>query len=82
MKSSVTKHPSMTRSFQTDPIAVMQAEKALMVGGPDKPAGPIVDFRSGEARCVRASAAHCNRSSSIAVEADATTLLLLAQCVP
>jgi hypothetical protein len=73
MKSSVMKHPSMTRSLHTDPTAALiRAGNALVLGGPDnKPADRIVDFRAGNARCV-----------SEAIEADATTLLLLAQCVP
>jgi hypothetical protein len=73
----------MTRSPHTNPAAAfMQAGNALVLGGPDdKPADRIVDFRSGEARRVSVSAAQSN-SSETAIEADATTLLLLAQCIP
>jgi hypothetical protein len=84
MKSSVMKHPSMTGSSHTEPTAaLMEAGNALVLGEPDnKFADRIVDFRSGEARCVSVSAAQCNRSSSTTIKADAITLLLLAQCVP
>jgi hypothetical protein len=77
------KHPCMTGSSHTDPTAALiEAGNALELGGPDnKFADRIVDFRSGKARCVSVSAAQCNRGSSTS-EADAITLLLLAQCVP
>jgi len=73
----------MTRSPHTNTTAaLMHAGNALVLGGPDnKPADRIIDFRSGEARCVSVSAAQSN-SNEIAIKADATTLLLLAQCIP
>jgi len=74
----------MTRSPHTNPTAaLMQAGNALVLGGPDnKPADRIIDLRSGKARCVSVSAAQSNSSDLTAIEADATTLLLLAQCIP
>ena len=49
-----------------------------MFGGPDnKPADRIA-----EARCASAAAAQSDCSILTAIEADAATLLLLAQCVP
>jgi len=74
----------MTRSPHTNPTAaLMPAGNALVLGGPDnKPADRIIDFRSSEARCVGVPAAQSNSSDLTAIEADATTLLLLAQCIP
>jgi len=73
----------MTRSLQTDRIATLtQTRNALLLGGPDnKLADRIAAFQSGEARWACVSTAQSNCSSLTAIEADATTLLLLAQCV-
>jgi hypothetical protein len=82
MKSSVMKHPSMTRSPHTEPTAaLMQDGNALVLGGPDNnPADRIMNFHSGEERCASVSATQSNSSSLTAIQA--TALLLLAQCVP
>jgi hypothetical protein len=74
----------MTRSPHADPTAAfMKTGNALVFAGPDnKPADRIVDFRSGEAQCASVCAAQSNSSGLTAIEADATTLLLLAQCIP
>jgi hypothetical protein len=61
----------------------MQAGNALVLGGADnKSADHILDFRLHEARRAGASAVQSNDSVFNVIEADATTLLLLAQCVP
>jgi hypothetical protein len=75
----------MTRSLHPDPnnAALMQAGKALVLGGADnKSADHILDFRLHKARHACASAVQSNSGAFNAIEADATTLLLLAQCVP
>jgi hypothetical protein len=84
MKSSGIKHPSMTRSSHADPAAaLMKAGNALVFARPDnKVADRIVDFRSDEAQCASVCAAQSNSSGLAAIEADATSLLLLAQCIP
>ena len=84
MKSSVMKHPSMTRSPHADPTAaLMKSGNALVFARPDnKPADRIVDFRSDEAQCASVCAAQSNYSGLTAIEASATTLLLLALCIP
>jgi len=61
----------------------MKAGNALVFARPDKkPADRIVDFRSDEAQCASVCAAQSNASGLTAIEAGATTLLLLAQCIP
>jgi hypothetical protein len=74
----------MTWAPHSDPTAaLMQAGNALVLDGPDnKPADRIIDFRSGEVRRASESAAQSTSSSPTAIEADATTLVLFAQCVP
>jgi hypothetical protein len=69
----------MTWSLRTDlTAALMQARNPLVFGGPDnKPADRIIV----EARCATGVSA-ANYSILTAIEADAATLLLSAQCVP
>jgi hypothetical protein len=54
----------------------------LVFAGPDRPTDRIVDFRSGEPQCASVCAAQSNSSGLTAIEAGATTMLLLAQCIP
>jgi hypothetical protein len=72
----------MTRSPHADPTVLMKVGNALVFAGPDRPTDRIVDFRSGEPQCASVRAAQSNSSGLTAIEADATTMLLLAQCIP
>jgi hypothetical protein len=71
----------MTRSPHANPAAaLMKAGNALVFAGPDN--NRIEDLRSGEAQCASVCAAQSNSGGLTAIEADATTLLLFAQCIP